>query len=202
MKTAFQASGNKLGKAAVAAFRTRETPLSPFACRANELIRLSSREGWTKVEAWIRDGRSLAVPREVRTTPLGVGVGHRIPQPHRAALAPRGEPAGQERRAPDVRCCWTTLRWSNWRSRTAPRSRRCRFLDVLLTGNRALVASFLERGADHHHRPSVRTRLSISCVPRRPSGRICDSAAADLTSQSACSGRWTWRCGSSPMREI
>ena len=75
------------------------------------------------------------------------------------------------------------------------------FLDILLTGDRALIASFLERGADLI--TDIRSLGPFtSCARRRRLSRIWTTGAADLTSQRACSGRWTWPCASSPMREI
>jgi hypothetical protein len=75
------------------------------------------------------------------------------------------------------------------------------FLDVLLTGDRAIVASFLERGAD----PSLTNHSRgpfIGCVPRQRSGRISTAGAVDLTLLRACRGRRIWPFGSSPKKEI
>jgi hypothetical protein len=46
----------------------------PCRADASELIRLCRTGRLYEVEAWIRAGRSLAVPREVRTTPLDVAL--------------------------------------------------------------------------------------------------------------------------------
>jgi hypothetical protein len=167
---------------------------------ARELIRLCRAGRLYEVEAWIRAGRSLAVPREVRTTPLGVALDtgfHSLIE-----LLLRHEESQQVKnevlrdavflRNPDV----VELAIANGADVTS-----VSFLDVLLTSVRALVASFLERGADaitdhpfarafHQARTKTTIGSYLDCRRSRP----------DLAE--GCRGRWTWPCGSSPMREI
>jgi ankyrin repeat protein len=114
---------------------------------ASELIRLCRAGRLYEVEAWIRAGRSLTVPRGVRTTPLGVALDtgfHSLIE-----LLLRHEESQQVKNGvlrnavlldnPAV----VDLAIANGAEVTS-----VSFLDVLLTGDRALVASFLERGAD------------------------------------------------------
>jgi hypothetical protein len=75
------------------------------------------------------------------------------------------------------------------------------FLDVLLTADRGLVVSFIERGADpiaDHPLPGP----STSSAPRRPSARTWIAGVSDLTSRKGCSGRPTWPCANSRRRGI
>ncbi len=167
---------------------------------ASELIRLCRAGRLYEVEAWTRAGRSLEVPREVKTTPLDVALDtgfHSLIE-----LLLRHEESQQVKN--DVlrhavflnNPAVVDLAIANGADVTS-----VSFVDVLLMGNRALVASFIERGADaitdHPFAQAfhqVRTKTTI--------GRIWTAGAADLTLLRACSGRWTWPCGSSPMREI
>ena len=48
------------------------TPLS--LAEAKDLIRLCETGRRYDIEAWIRTGRSLATPKEIRETPLGVAI--------------------------------------------------------------------------------------------------------------------------------
>jgi hypothetical protein len=119
--------------------------LSP--AEAKELNRLCETGRLYEVEAWIRAGRPLAVPTGVRKTPLGVAIStgfHSLVE-----LLLRHEGSQQVKN--------DALRLVLQRSRPAfcelavahgADVASVPFLDVLLTGDRALVAFFLERGAD------------------------------------------------------
>jgi hypothetical protein len=75
------------------------------------------------------------------------------------------------------------------------------FLDVLLTGDRGLVLSFIERGADPlADHPFARAFHQLRAKTTIGSYRI--AGASGLTSRRACSGRRTWPCDSSPRTEI
>lgn len=114
---------------------------------ASELIRLCRAGRLYEVEAWIRAGRSLNVPREVRTTPLDVALDtgfHSLIE-----LLLRHEESQQVKNGvlcqallvdkPQV----VELAISHGAEITS-----VPFLDVLLTADRGLVVSFIERGAD------------------------------------------------------
>lgn len=120
-------------------------PLSP--AEAKELNRLCETGRLYEVEAWMRAGRSLAVPTEVRKTPLGVAISTGFPS--LVELLLRHEESQQVKN--------DALRLALQRSRLAfvelavthgADVASVPFLDVLLTGDRALVAFFLERSAD------------------------------------------------------
>jgi ankyrin repeat protein len=114
---------------------------------ARELISLCRAGRLYEVEAWIRAGRPLAVSPEVRTTPLRVALDtgfhslielllrHEASQQvkndllHHALIMDRREVV--------------ELALAHGAEVTS-----LPFLDVLLTGDRALVLSFIERGAD------------------------------------------------------
>jgi hypothetical protein len=73
------------------------------------------------------------------------------------------------------------------------------FLDVLMTGDRALVATFLEKGADattdyRSHAPSI----SSAPKPTLESYLDCRRSRPDLAEHS--NSRLTWRCASSARR--
>lgn len=121
------------------------SPLS--RAEASELIRLCRAGRLYEVEAWIRAGRSLAVPREVRTTPLDVALDtgfHSLIE-----LLLRHEESQQVKNDVLRRAVFlhnpavVELAIASGADVTS-----VSFPDVLLTGDRVLVASFLERGAD------------------------------------------------------
>lgn len=114
---------------------------------AKELVRLCRAGRLYEVEAWIRAGRSLEVPREARTTPLRVVLEtgfHSLIE-----LLLRHETNQQVKN--------DLLREALFMDRRevvelalahGAEVTSIPFLDVLLTSDRALVLSFLERGAD------------------------------------------------------
>jgi hypothetical protein len=123
-----------------------------------ELTRLCRTGRLYEVEAWIRNGRSLTVPREVRTRPLDVAIEtgfHSLIE-----LLLRHEESQQIKNdvlnralfidKPDV----VELAIAHGAEiDSVP------FLEVLLTADRELVVSFIERGADpigdHPVRPGL-----------------------------------------------
>jgi ankyrin repeat protein len=114
---------------------------------AKELVRLCRAGRLYEVEAWIRAGRPLTVPREVRTTPLDVALGtgfHSLIE-----LLLRHEESQEVKNGVLSHAVFlhnpavVELAIANGADVTS-----ASFLDVLLTGHRALVLYFLERGAD------------------------------------------------------
>ena len=121
------------------------SPLSP--AEATELIRLCETGRLYEVETWIRSGRSLTVPNEVRKTPLSVAIStgsHSLIE-----LLLRHEESQQAkndalRLALQLdRPAFIELAVAHGADITS-----IPFVDVLMTGDRAVVASFLERGAN------------------------------------------------------
>lgn len=120
-------------------------PLS--LAEAKDLIRLCETGRLYEVEAWIRAGRSLTVPDEIRKTPLRVAIStgfHSLIE-----LLLRNEESQQVKN--------DALRLALQLDRPAlielavvhgAEITSVSFLDVLMTGDRAVAASFLERGAD------------------------------------------------------
>jgi hypothetical protein len=120
-------------------------PLSQ--AEAKELIRLCEAGRLYEVEAWIRAGKSVAVPAEIRKTPLKVAIAtgfHSLIE-----LLLRHEESQQVKN--------DSLRLALLHDRPAlieltlahgAEVAAVPFLDVLLTGNRAIVAAFLGHGAD------------------------------------------------------
>lgn len=114
---------------------------------AKELFRLCEAGRLYDVEAWIRAGKSLTVPGEVRKTPLSVAIStgfHSLVE-----LLLRHEESQKVKN--------DTLQWALMLDRSpfielavthGADVSSVPFLDVLLTGDRAVVTAFLERGAD------------------------------------------------------
>src|SRR3989442_6429189 len=139
------------------------TPLT--ATEAKELLRLCESGRLYAIDAWIRAGRSLTVPHEIRKTPLAVAIStgfHSLVE-----LLLRNEQSQEAKN--DV------LRLAIQLDRPAlvelavvcgADTKSVPFLDVLMTGDRALAAFFLGRGADplSDYPSSV---PFISCARRR-----------------------------------
>jgi hypothetical protein len=121
------------------------TPLSH--ADGKELTRLCRTGRLYEVEAWIRNGRSLTVPREVRTRPLDVAIEtgfHSLIElllRHEESQLIKNDVLHQALLVdkPEV----VELALSCGAEITS-----VPFLDVLLTADRGLVVSFIERGAD------------------------------------------------------
>jgi len=113
---------------------------------AMELIRLCRAGRLDEVEAWIRAGRSLNVPREVRT-PLRVALEsgfHSLIElllRHEESQHVKNDVLSQALFMDKPEVVQLALAYGA-EITSVP------FLDVLLTGDRGLVASFIERGAD------------------------------------------------------
>jgi hypothetical protein len=114
---------------------------------AKELIRLCEAGRLYGVEAWVRAGRSLRFPPEIRKTPLGVALSTGLHSLVEFLL--RNEESRQAKT--------DALRLALQLDRRAfaeltvaygADANAVPFLDVLMTGDRGLAAFFLERGAD------------------------------------------------------
>jgi hypothetical protein len=117
------------------------------AADAKDLIRLCETGRLYEVEAWIRAGKALEVPTEVRKTPLGVALStgfHSLVElllRHEESQQIKNDAfrlALQMNRPPLVEL--TVAHGADIGA--VP------FVDALVTGNRSLVAFFLESGAD------------------------------------------------------
>jgi hypothetical protein len=120
-------------------------PLTPT--EAKELLRLCESGKLYDIDAWIRAGRSLTVPHEIRKTPLAVAIStgfHSLVE-----LLLRNEQSQQAKNEAlrlaiqlDRRALVELAVVCGADAKSVP------FIDVLMTGDRALGAFFLERGAD------------------------------------------------------
>ena len=121
------------------------SPLSPL--EAKELIRLCESGRLYEVEAWLAAGRSLIVPKEVRRSPLRVAIStgfHSLVELLLRHELRQGEKDDALRHALFLNSpTFVELAVAHGASIAA-----IPFLDVLMTGDRALVAAFLEKGAD------------------------------------------------------
>lgn len=163
---------------------------------AKELIRLCETGRLYEVEAWIRQGRSLAMPAGTRKTPLGVAMStsfHSLVE-----LLLRHEPS---QRAKDA-----TLREAVMFGRPAfaelalahgADARAVPFFDVLMAGDRGLAALFLERGADplsgwpfarafHQLRAKTTLGAYLDCRRARPDLAAPLQEQADMALRQFC----------------
>ena len=120
-------------------------PLSPVD--AKELIRLCEAGRLYEIEVWIRAGRSLSAPTDFRKTPLNVSLStgfHSLIE-----LLLRHEES-QERKNEVLREALLMKKpaFIDLALAHGAEVASVPFLDVLMAGDRAVVASFLERGAD------------------------------------------------------
>jgi hypothetical protein len=170
---------------------------------AKELVRLCRAGRLYEVESWIRVGRPLTVPREVRTTPLDVALDtgfHSLIE-----LLLRHEESQQVKN--DVLRNAVLLDNSavvELAIANGAEVRSASFLDVLLTGDRALVASFLERGADaitdhpfarafHQLRAKTTIGSYLDCRRSRPDLAVGLQRQADMAlRQFAHEGNLKW----------
>jgi len=169
-------------------------PLSPV--EAKELIRLCQAGRLYEVEAWIGAGRSLLVPREIRLSPLRVAIStgfHSL-----VDLLLRHEHRKDEKN--------DALRHALFLDRPAfielavvhgADIASIPFLDVLLTGDRELVAFFLERGADptadypfarafRELRAKTTLGLYLDCRRGRPELAVQLQEQADMALRQFC----------------
>lgn len=114
---------------------------------AKDLIRLCEAGRLYEVEAWIRAGRSIVVPTELRKTPLKVAIGtgfHSLIE-----LLLRHEKS-QQVKNDSLRLALQLGRPPLIELALAHGAEIASvpFLDVLLTGNRFIATTFLEHGAD------------------------------------------------------
>ena len=117
------------------------------ATEAKELIRLCESGRLYEVEAWVKTGKSLKTPPEIRRTPLTVALSTGFHSLVEFLL--RNEDRQQTKN--------DDLRWALQWDRPAlvelavgygADTEAVPFLDVLMTGERGLASFFLERGAD------------------------------------------------------
>jgi hypothetical protein len=114
---------------------------------ARELIQLCRAGRLYEVDAWIRAGRSLDVPREVRTTPLRVALETGLHSLIELLL--RHERSGQVKNDVLSQALLMDRREVVELALTyGAEITSVPFLDVILTGDRPLILSFIERGAD------------------------------------------------------
>jgi len=120
-------------------------PLS--AAEGKELVRLCEAGRLYEVEAWIRSGKPLAIPKEVRKTPLAVAMSsgfHSL-----VDLLLRHEPTQEVKNGVlQEALIFDRPAFVELALTYGADIQSVSFLDVLMTGNRALVATFLEKGAD------------------------------------------------------
>ena len=120
-------------------------PLTP--AEAKELVRLCETGRLYEVEAWIRAGRSLAVPAGTRKTPLGVAMStgfHSLVE----LLLRHAESQRSKDEALRHAVLFGPLEFAELALAHGADPRAVEFLDVLMAGDRRLAALFLERGAD------------------------------------------------------
>jgi len=172
------------------------SPLSAF--EAKELIRLCESGRLYEVEAWLAAGRSLTIPKEVRKTPLRVAIStgfHSLVELLLRHELRQGEKDDALRHALFLnRFEFVELAVEHGASIGA-----IPFLDVLMTGDRALVATFLEKGADATTDYPF-ARAFINSAPKRRSGRTWIAGGAGPTSRNTSNNRLTWCCVSSARR--
>lgn len=151
------------------------------------------------MDAWIRAGRSLGVPREVRTTPLRVALEagfHSLIE-----LLLRHE-ASQQVKNDLLRQTLIMDRSEVVELALAHGAEvtSLPFLDVLLTGDRALVLSFIERGADPiSDHPFARAFHQLRAKTIIGSYMDCRRIRPDLAEGLQ---RQAWPCDSSSRTEI
>ena len=175
----------------------------PAVEEARQLVKLCETGRLYEVEAWIRAGRSLAVPNEVRSTPLSVAMStgfHSLVElllRHEHSQEVKNDALRQalflNRRA------FVELALAHWADIAS-----IPFLDVLMTGDRAVVASFLERGADPiadhpfaraFHQLRAKTTLGsyLDCRRNRPDLAEHLQAQADMALRQFCQeGNLKW----------
>ena len=157
-------------------------------------------DGSTKSKPGYVPGKSLTVPKEVRKTPLTVAMStgfHSLVE-----LLLRHEQSQEVKN--------DALRQALFLNRPAfvelalahgAEIGSIPFLDVLMTGDRAVVASFLERGADPiTDYPFARAFHELRAKTTLGSYLDCRRSRPDLAE--ICSVRPTWRCASSAKRTI
>lgn len=114
---------------------------------AKDLLRLCQAGRLYEVEAWVRGGRPLAVPPEVRKTPLDVALGTGFHSLVEFLL--RHEKSQEVKNGVLAHALlWNKRAFIELAIEHGADSKSVPFVDVLTAGDRALAAFFLERGAD------------------------------------------------------
>ncbi|MBZ5558978.1 MAG: ankyrin repeat domain-containing protein [Acidobacteriia bacterium] len=176
-------------------------PLSP--AEAKELIRLCETGRLYEVEAWLSAGKSLIVPKEVRKAPLSVAMATGFHSLVELLLRHEGSQEAKNdalRQALFLnRPAFVELALAHGADFTS-----IPFLDVLMTGDRAVVASFLQRGADPiadypfaraFHQLRVKTTLGsyLDCRRSRPELAEQLQQQADMALRQFCQeGNLKW----------
>lgn len=124
---------------------------------AKHLIRLCETGRLYEVEAWIRAGKSLVVPGEIRKKPLSVAISTEF---HSLVELLIRHEHRQEAKNDALRQALFLDRPAFVELAVAHGAdiASIPFLDVLMTGDRTVVASFLEKGAD----PIANSKGSVS----------------------------------------
>jgi hypothetical protein len=170
---------------------------------AKALIRLCETGRLYEVEAWIRAGRSLAVPAGTRKTPLGVAMSTGF---HSLVYLLLRHEESQRSRDEALRhaVLFDRPAYAELAVAHGADVASVPFLDVLTTGDRALIASFLERGADPiadhpfaraFHRFRMKTTLGsyLDCRRIRPDLADRLQEQADMALRQFCQeGRPRW----------
>jgi hypothetical protein len=176
-------------------------PLTPT--EAKELLRLCESGKLYEIDAWIRAGRSLTVPHEIRKTPLGVAIStgfHSLVE-----LLLRNEQS-QEAKNGALRLAIQLHRpvFVELAVVCGADTRSVPFLDVLMTGDRALASFFLERRADpltdypfarafHQLRAKTTLGTYLDCKRQRPELAATLQEQADMALREFCrDGNLKW----------
>jgi hypothetical protein len=178
-------------------------PLS--AAEAKELIRLCESGRLYEVEAWIRAGRSLTVPKEVRRTPVSVAVStgfHSLVE----LLLRHEENQKVKNDTLQLALLQNQHAFIELAVANGADIASVPFLDVLMTGNRAVVTSFLERGADpiadypfarafHELRAKTTLGSHLDCRRIRPDLAVQLQEQADMALRQFCQeDKLRWVC--------
>ena len=170
-----------------------------------ELIRLCEAGRLYEIEAWIRAGKSLVVPREVRKKPLAVAIATGFHSLVELLLRHEGDQEAKNELLREAllldRPAFVELALAYGADvKAVP------FLDALMTGDRAVVTLFLERGADpitgypfahafHELRAKTTLGSYLDCRRNRPDLADALQEQADMALRQFCQeGSLKWVC--------
>lgn len=170
---------------------------------AKALIRLCEAGRLYEIEAWIRAGRSLAVPEAVRRTPLSVAIStgfHSLVE----LLLRNAESQEVRDAALGQAMMLDKPAFAELAVAHGANVRSVPFLDVLMIGNRGLAGFFLDRGADpladypfarafHQLRAKVTLGSYLDCRRARPDIAAQLQEQADMALRQFCQeGNLKW----------